>query len=138
MTTQNFVIRDETKADAATIPQVTVAAFETMEISNHTEQFIIEALRSARALALDGVDNIVYSEEKGGIKMETRGRTIGIGFVVGITVGAVIGAVTGDLQTWVAAGTVLGLLIGTVLSRRTVESKTDPQSDYSPSDTLEE
>lgn len=31
---------------------MTVAAFEKMEISNHTEQFIIKALRSARALAL--------------------------------------------------------------------------------------
>jgi putative acetyltransferase len=31
---------------------VTIAAFETMEISNHTEQFIIEALRSAKALTV--------------------------------------------------------------------------------------
>jgi len=52
MTTKKIVIRDETKADAAVITEVTVAAFETMDISNHTEQFIIEALRSARALTL--------------------------------------------------------------------------------------
>ncbi len=39
-------------ADAAVIAEVTVAAFETMEISNHTEQFVIEALRAARALTL--------------------------------------------------------------------------------------
>lgn len=52
MTKQTIVIRDETESDAAIITQVTVAAFETMEISNHTEQFIIEALRSAKALTL--------------------------------------------------------------------------------------
>jgi putative acetyltransferase len=52
MMTQKIVIRDETMADAAVITKVTVAAFETLEISNHTEQFIIEALRSARVLTL--------------------------------------------------------------------------------------
>jgi putative acetyltransferase len=50
MTTQKIVIRDETKADVAAITEVTVAAFETMEISSHTEQFIVEALCSARGL----------------------------------------------------------------------------------------
>jgi putative acetyltransferase len=50
--TQKIVLRDETTADAAVITEVTVAAFETLEISNHTEQFIIEALLSARALTL--------------------------------------------------------------------------------------
>ena len=39
-------------ADAAVITEVTVAAFKTLEISNHTEQFIIEALRGAKALTL--------------------------------------------------------------------------------------
>lgn len=52
MTTQEIAIRDETKADAGVIAEVTVAAFAAMEISGHTEQFIIEALRSARALTL--------------------------------------------------------------------------------------
>jgi putative acetyltransferase len=52
MTTQKIVIRDETITDAAVISKVTAAAFENLEISNHTEQFIIEALRSARALTL--------------------------------------------------------------------------------------
>jgi putative acetyltransferase len=52
MTTQKVVIRDETNADIGVITQVTVAAFATMEISGHTEQFIIEALRSAGALTL--------------------------------------------------------------------------------------
>jgi putative acetyltransferase len=45
-------------ADAAAITQVTVAAFETMEISGHTEQFIIEALRSAGALVLSLVAEV--------------------------------------------------------------------------------
>ncbi|WP_225867473.1 GNAT family N-acetyltransferase [Cyanobium sp. NIES-981] len=31
---------------------MTIAAFETMEISSHTEQFIIDALRSAKALTV--------------------------------------------------------------------------------------
>jgi len=31
---------------------VTIAAFKTLEISNHTEQFIIEALRGAKALTV--------------------------------------------------------------------------------------
>ena len=47
MKTQKILIRDETKYDAAVITEVTVAAFESLEISNHTEQFILEALRSA-------------------------------------------------------------------------------------------
>jgi len=58
MTKQTIVIRDETESDAAVITQVTVAAFETMEISNHTEQFIIEALRSANALTLSLVAEV--------------------------------------------------------------------------------
>ncbi len=62
-----IVIRNE--ADAAAITDVTMAAFNTLEISNHTEQFIIEALRAAGALTvslvaeLDGrvVGHIVFS-----------------------------------------------------------------------------
>lgn len=52
MTALNILIRDETKADAPAITEVTAAAFETLEISSHTEQFIVEALRSAGALTL--------------------------------------------------------------------------------------
>lgn len=48
----SIVIRDEVDADAAVIAEVTVAAFRTLAISNHTEQFIIEALRAAKALAV--------------------------------------------------------------------------------------
>lgn len=47
-----IVIRDETDADVDAISEVTVAAFQTLEISHHTEQFIVAALRRARALAI--------------------------------------------------------------------------------------
>jgi putative acetyltransferase len=53
-----LLIRDETKDDATVITEVTVAAFESLEISNHTEQFIIEALRSAGALTLSLVAEV--------------------------------------------------------------------------------
>ncbi len=46
------VIRRETAADVGAITEGTVAAFETLEISNHTEQFIVEALRAAKALTV--------------------------------------------------------------------------------------
>ena len=46
------VIRSETGADAGAIADVTVAAFRTLPISSHTEQFIVAALRSAQALAV--------------------------------------------------------------------------------------
>jgi putative acetyltransferase len=46
------VIRNETEADIQAITEVTAAAFRTLEISNHTEQFIIEALRAAKALTV--------------------------------------------------------------------------------------
>jgi putative acetyltransferase len=48
----NIVIRDEIDADAADIVEVTVAAFKTLAVSNHTEQFIIEALRAAKVLTV--------------------------------------------------------------------------------------
>jgi len=48
----NIVIRNETNADVDAITEVTVAAFKTLEISNNTEQFIIEALRAAQALTV--------------------------------------------------------------------------------------
>jgi putative acetyltransferase len=47
-----IIIRSETDADVDAIAEVTAAAFKTLEISNHTEQFIIAALRAARALTL--------------------------------------------------------------------------------------
>ena len=51
-TNPGTVIRNETDADNAAITDVTIAAFDTLEISNHTEQFIIEALRAAKALSV--------------------------------------------------------------------------------------
>lgn len=47
-----FRVRPETHADADAITDVTLAAFETLEISNHTEQFIVAALRGAGALSV--------------------------------------------------------------------------------------
>ncbi len=38
-------IRKETTSDIEAITQVTIVAFTPLPISNHTEQFIIEALR---------------------------------------------------------------------------------------------
>ena len=45
-----IAIRSETNTDIGAITEVTIAAFETLEISHHTEQFIIAALRDAKAL----------------------------------------------------------------------------------------
>jgi len=53
-----IAIRSETDADVGAISEVTVAAFKTLEISNHTEQFIIEALRAAKALAVSLVAEV--------------------------------------------------------------------------------
>ena len=46
------VIRSETDADAVAINEVTLAAFKDLEVSNHTEQFIVVALRAAKALTI--------------------------------------------------------------------------------------
>jgi putative acetyltransferase len=59
-----IVIRNETHNDVCAITEVTYAAFKTLEISNHTEQFVIEALRAAKALTVSLV-------------AETDGRVIG-------------------------------------------------------------
>ncbi|MGD8881771.1 MAG: N-acetyltransferase [Desulfobacterales bacterium] len=53
-----IIIRTETSADIDAITDVTTSAFETLEISNHTEQFIIEALRAAKALTVSLVAEI--------------------------------------------------------------------------------
>jgi putative acetyltransferase len=55
---QEVLIRNETDADVSAITKVTVAAFKTLDISNHTEQFIIEALRVAGALTISLVAEI--------------------------------------------------------------------------------
>lgn len=52
------VIRGETAADVDAIREVTVSAFKTLEISSHTEQFIVAALRAAQALAVSLVAEV--------------------------------------------------------------------------------
>jgi putative acetyltransferase len=47
-----IAIRNETSADVGAIAAVTVAAFKPLEISQHTEQFIVDALRAAKALTV--------------------------------------------------------------------------------------
>jgi putative acetyltransferase len=48
----NIVIRNEIESDIKAISEITKAAFENLPISNHTEQFIINALRDANALTI--------------------------------------------------------------------------------------
>jgi putative acetyltransferase len=53
-----MIIRKETDADIEAITEVTIAAFKTLPISNHTEQFIIKALRAEGALTISLVAEI--------------------------------------------------------------------------------
>lgn len=53
-----IVIRSENDTDVSAITEVTIAAFQTLEISNHTEQFIIKALRAAKALTVSLVAEV--------------------------------------------------------------------------------
>lgn len=55
---QALTIRNETSADVSAIADVTAAAFETLEVSEHTEQFIVAALRAAKALAVSLVAEV--------------------------------------------------------------------------------
>ena len=55
---QEVTIRPESNADIPAITEVTEAAFATMEMSNHTEQFIIESLRAAEALTVSLVAEV--------------------------------------------------------------------------------
>jgi putative acetyltransferase len=57
MTTE-VLIRSETSADVSAIAEVTVAAFKTLTISNQTEQFVIAALRAAKALTISLVAEV--------------------------------------------------------------------------------
>lgn len=58
MTLDNILIRDETKEDIAVITELTAKAFETLDISEHTEQFVVLALRSANALTISLVAEV--------------------------------------------------------------------------------
>ena len=48
----NIIIRNEIGTDVEAISEITKAAFDSLAISNHTEQFIICALRDAKALTI--------------------------------------------------------------------------------------
>jgi len=50
--TSGWVIRPEEVTDEAAISDVTAAAFATLEISDHTEQLVIERLRNAGVLSI--------------------------------------------------------------------------------------
>lgn len=56
--TKQISIRDEKSTDIKTIFEITKAAFETMEFSSHTEQFIVDALRKAGVLTLSMVAEV--------------------------------------------------------------------------------
>ncbi len=53
-----ILIREETPADVSRISEVTEAAFLTLEISQHTEQFIVAELRQAQALTISLVAEV--------------------------------------------------------------------------------
>jgi putative acetyltransferase len=53
-----MIIRSETVSDIEPIAEVTIAAFRTLPIRRHTEQFVINALRAAKALTLSLVAEI--------------------------------------------------------------------------------
>jgi putative acetyltransferase len=55
-------IRHEHEHDRDTISEITKAAFETLAVSNHTEQYIIRALRESGALAIS-----LVAEEVGAV-----------------------------------------------------------------------
>lgn len=48
----NITIRSEADADVSAIAEVTIAAFKALEVSHHTEQFIVAALRATKALSI--------------------------------------------------------------------------------------
>jgi len=63
MPEQNFrkiaaIVREERKADTEVISAVIEAAFEHHPISRHTEQFIVKALRAAKALTISLVAEV--------------------------------------------------------------------------------
>ncbi len=55
---EEVLIRSEAGSDVEAIAAVTEAAFRALEISGHTEQFIVAALRSAGALTLSLVAEV--------------------------------------------------------------------------------
>jgi putative acetyltransferase len=56
----NIIIRNENESDIEMISEITKEAFRNLAISNHTEQFIVKALRKANALTI----SLVAEKEK--------------------------------------------------------------------------
>ncbi|MDH5765732.1 MAG: N-acetyltransferase [Gammaproteobacteria bacterium] len=54
----SVIIRSEAENDINSITEVTVEAFKTLEVSNQTEHYIIDALRAAGALTLSLVAEV--------------------------------------------------------------------------------
>ncbi len=54
----NISIRNEKESDIEAIAEITKAAFESLAVSDHTEQFIINALRAAKALTISLVAEV--------------------------------------------------------------------------------
>lgn len=52
MSIQKIIIRSEQSQDISAIFDLTAEAFKTLEISSHTEQFIVNALRDAKVLTI--------------------------------------------------------------------------------------
>lgn len=53
-----MIIRNESESDFEAISEITRAAFENHPHSNHTEQFIVEVLRAAKALTISLVAEV--------------------------------------------------------------------------------
>lgn len=53
-----MIIRNEKKSDIEVISEITIAAFKNCPHGNHTEQFIVSALRAANALVVSLVAEI--------------------------------------------------------------------------------
>ncbi len=58
MSPLNLTIRDETEYDIAAITDLTEKAFATLEVSDHTEQYVVTALRKAGALTVSLVADL--------------------------------------------------------------------------------
>ncbi len=54
----HVIIRNEIESDIQVVAEITQTAFQTLAISQHTEQFIISALRAAGALTVSLVAQI--------------------------------------------------------------------------------
>ncbi len=58
MIIQDIVIREETEEDYAVITDLTARAFNTLDVSDHTEQFVVLGLRKVGALTVSLVAEV--------------------------------------------------------------------------------